>query len=35
MMDYFTVIVSNPDILSYSVTYGNEQTTVPAICHYG
>jgi hypothetical protein len=35
MMDYFTIIASNPDSLTYSVTYGYEQTPVSAICLYG
>ena len=34
-MDYYTVIVSNQALLSYSVTYGMEPSPVGAICQYG
>ena len=34
-MGYYTVIASTPTSLTYSVAYGNEPATIPAICLYG
>jgi hypothetical protein len=34
MMDYF-VVVHGPGFFNYSVSYGNEQFSIPAICELG
>jgi hypothetical protein len=34
MMDYF-VVVLGPGFFNYSVSYGNEKFSIPAICELG
>ncbi len=34
MMDYFTLVLG-PAFFNYSVSYGNEQFSIPAICELG